>query len=355
MRWLINARNRSVAIADGKVVEPVGPFEIVIDAPDAEVRPGLINAHDHLHRNHYGRLGEPPYLNARRWAEDIQSRYAARIAEGRRRPRREVLLAGAWKNLFAGVTTVVHHDAWEAEFNRHFPLRVVAVGNADSVADLSGLDGIDRCAPYCLHVAEGTDATAADEIRAIEARGLLTSRLIAVHGVGLDREGVDSFLASGAALVWCPTSNMFLFGRTAPRELLQSGVDVLLGSDSLLTGSGDLLDEIRFARADGSLSDARLEEAVGLTPARRLGLPTPSLEVGSAADLVLLTRPLLEARAEHVALVMVEGAPRIASPDLLPSLQPVADNGELVRLGPIARWADMRPRRQSTGEMHAYS
>ena len=135
---------------------------------------------------------------------------------------------------------------------------------------------------------------------------------------------------------------MFLFGRTAPRSLLQSGADILLGSDSLLTGSGDLLDEIRFARAQGSLTDAQLEDAVGSTPARRLGLAAPSLEIGAAANLTLLTKPLLEASSREVALVMVDGVPRVARPDLVASLRPVADDGDLIRLGPIARWANMR-------------
>ena len=262
---------------------------------------------------------------------------------------------GRLKNLFAGVTTVVHHDAWEAEFDRDFPLRVARVASADSVSNGLGLEAIDISRPYCLHVAEGVDGAAADEVRELKARGLLTSRLIAVHGVGLDSQGIDSFVESGAALVWCPTSNMFLFGRTAPNALLQSGADVLLGSDSLLTGSGDLLDEIRFARAHGSLTDAQLEKAVGLTPARRLGLPAPSLDIGAPANLILLCRPLLDARAADVALVMVEGVPRVARPDLVAGLPPVADEGELIKLGSIARWANMHPQRRSTGEMHDYS
>src|SRR5919107_1424808 len=117
MRLLINARNRAVGIEAGRIVEPSGGFDIVLDVPDADIRPGLINAHDHLHRNHYGRLGEPPYRNAYLWAEHIQQRYRRRIAR-RRQPRRSALLAGAWKNLFAGVTTVVHHDRWEEDFDR---------------------------------------------------------------------------------------------------------------------------------------------------------------------------------------------------------------------------------------------
>src|ERR1700761_8449528 len=125
MQLRIAARNRVVAIDGDRIVEPEGQFDLSLDFPDADVRPGLINAHDHLHRNHYGRLGRPPYRNAYDWARNIQANCGRHIAERHSRPRREALLAGAWKNLFAGVTTVVHHDAWEAEFETAFPLRVL--------------------------------------------------------------------------------------------------------------------------------------------------------------------------------------------------------------------------------------
>src|SRR5271163_580861 len=111
MRLCIHARNRALAVEDGRIADMDGGCDLMLDFPDAEIVPGLINAHDHLHRNHYGRLGHPPYRNAYEWAADIQARHADRIDCGRARPRREALLEGAWKNLFCGVTTVVHHDA----------------------------------------------------------------------------------------------------------------------------------------------------------------------------------------------------------------------------------------------------
>jgi cytosine/adenosine deaminase-related metal-dependent hydrolase len=190
---------------------------------------------------------------------------------------------------------------------------------------------------FCVHLAEGVGAAAADEVAALDRMGLLSSRLIAVHGVGMDRDAIARFRASGAALVWCPTSNLFLFGRTAPPALLD-GVDVLLGSDSLLTGDGDLLDEMHLARRLGLLSDERLTEAVGVTAARRLGLATPSLAPGAAADIIVLTKPLLEARTEDVALVIVGGIPRVARLDLVPALGALAIAGRIRRHGDISRW-----------------
>ena len=338
MRLLIHARNRSVAVEAGRIVEAVGGFDRVLDLPDTEIAPGLINAHDHLHRNHYGRLGRPPYASAYAWAADIQVQDAHAIAEGRARPRREALLEGAWKNLFCGVTTVVHHDAWEPDFDDDFPIRVVPVASADSLGMASDLTPLDRAEACCLHLAEGVDARAAGEVDELAALGLLGPELIAVHGVGMDGVAVARFRASGAALVWCPSSNRFLFGRTAPESLLAEGIEVMLGSDSRLTGHGDLLDEIACARALGVLDDDRLQNAVGAAPARRLGLPEPSLEVGAAADLVVASKPILESRAEDVLLVLTGGDPRVAHPELAALIGACAGRGALRTVAGVSRW-----------------
>jgi cytosine/adenosine deaminase-related metal-dependent hydrolase len=343
MRIRIEAANGAVGVEGGVIVEPDGPFDVTLRIPDGEVRPGLINAHEHLHRNHYGRLGAPPYPNAYAWGRDIHARNAAGIAAGRAVPRREALLRGAWKNLFAGVTTVVHHDAWEPDFARDFPLRVARVraihslGFEPDAARAAAADAGDRALPLSVHLAEGTDALSAQEVRDLDDLGLLDERLIAVHVVGPDADGVARLRASGAAIAWCPTSNLFLFGRTAPAELLAPGMDVVLGSDSLLTGDGDLLDELRAARRLALLDDARLLDAVGATAARRLHLSTPTLDIGAPADLAVFRRPVLEATAADVALVMAAGTVRVADPALGPALHAFSLAPEPMTVGGVTR------------------
>jgi len=331
MRLLIEASNGSVGVENGIIVEPRGEFDSVVHSP-GELRPGLINAHDHLHRNHYGRLGAPPYANAHDWAGDIQVRYAAEIAQGRNVERRTALLTGAWKNLLAGVTHVVHHDAWERDFESGFPIRVVRIANADCVACLPECP-FPAGLPFALHVAEGVDEIAAEEVRTLHACGVLNRHLMAVHAVGADAHGIAKLHDAGCAVVWCPTSNHFLFGQSAPLGLLEDA-DVLLGSDSLLTGAGTLLDEIQAAR--GKISDVRLLDAVGALAARRLGLGTPSLAPGSPADIVLFRRDILDATTEDVLLVIVAGEPRVLAPEHLSSL-PTPD-GRIITWRGVTRW-----------------
>jgi hypothetical protein len=341
-RLLIRAGNATVAVAQGRVAPSGGPFDVELSFPGCEVRPGLINAHDHLHRNHYGRLGRPPYRDAYAWAQDIQQAFRSEIEAGRALSRREALLTGAWKNLFAGVTTVVHHDPWETDFESGFPLRVVRLDNSHSLGMAGKPDGAPE-QRFAIHLAEGTGPDPADEVRELDRLGMLTANLIAVHGVGMDEDAVARFRRCGAALVWCPSSNLFLLGRTAPPELLAEGIDVLLGSDSLLSGEGNLLDEIGVARATGLLADRRIEAAVSTTAARRLGLPDNTLRAGDTADLVVVAKPLIEASARDVELVMVGGVPRVARLDLAPVLEKLGFRGRAMTIAGVERWTCSTP------------
>jgi len=335
MRLLIEAANTTIAVEDGVIAEPSGSFDHVVRAPHGEVRPGLINAHDHLHRNHYGRLGAPPYANAYEWARDIQGRNRIEIARGRGLPRREALLFGARKNLLAGVTHVFHHDAWEPDFENGFPLDVIRLPFADSLGMTHPLPSRPK-EPFAMHVAEGIDAGAAAEIRELDKRGFLTPDFLAVHAVGPDKDGVETLRRSGCAVIWCPSSNHFLFGRTAPRVLLADGVDVLLGTDSLLTGDGTILEELRIARRD--MSDTRILDAVGSLAARRLGITPPSLDIGIRADLVVSDRPILESRLEDILLVMADGVVRVLEPALAARIDP--PGGQSLEAFGVRRWVN---------------
>jgi cytosine/adenosine deaminase-related metal-dependent hydrolase len=335
---LIEANDGTLGVEGGRIVAPSGRFDVTLTVPDGLLRPGLVNAHDHLHRNHYGRLGAPPYANAYEWGRDIHVGHADAIAHGRALPRRDALLRGAWKNLRAGVTTVVHHDLWESAFDDAFPLRVVRIASAHSLGFAAELPTPVAGAPFAIHLAEGVDVESAAEVRALAARGLLTRDLLAVHAVGVDDSGIALLRASGAAIVWCPSSNQFLFGRTAPAALLAPGIDVLLGSDSLLTADGSLLRELRVARELAIVDDERLLDAVGAVAARRIGIEAPSLEVGARADVVVLRRPPFGASEADVALVVAEGVPRVAEPALVPALGALADRGRLETMNGVVRW-----------------
>ncbi len=313
MKLRLVSESLTLDVENGRVVSRAGAAGLTLSVGEAEIRPGLVNAHDHLHRNHLPRLGAPLYASVYEWGQDLHEQFAPEIEARRVIPRERALLFGALKNLLGGATTVAHHDPWENSFARDFPVRVPRLSavhslglDAASAATASSSEGC-----FALHLAEGTDARAAEEVRTADRMGLLGPRFLAVHAVGADEDGIARLVRTRSAVVWCPTSNLFLYGRTAPPALLAE-VDVLLGTDALVSGAGTLLHELATARAMGLLSDARLAAAVAETAARRLGLAIPSFEPGAAADLVVLRRPLLSARPHDVALVLVGGRPALA-------------------------------------------
>ena len=308
---LVSEQN-AVTVIGERIGEKSDRVDATIDVGTGELRPGLINAHDHLHRNHYPRLGSPPYANAYEWGEDLHSRCAAELARAAALPRDTALLFGALKNLLGGATTAVHHDRWEPAFERDFPIRVPRIHTAHSLRLEPDLATSNGSRPLALHLAEGTDDDSADEVREAERIGLLHDHFVAVHMVGADDDGIARFRRSGAAVVWCPTSNEFLFGRTVPPSLLAPGADVLIGTDALLTGAGTLVDELGAARKLGAIDDGRLVDAVGRAGARRLGVTEPSLSAGAPADVVLFRASILDAQPRDVALVLVGGVPHIA-------------------------------------------
>ena len=309
MRFRLEAGNATLDVADGRLSAPDGEAVLTLDLGDAVLMPGLVNAHDHLHRNHLPRIGEPPYASAAVWGADLHARFADDLARRHMLSKRDALLFGAFKNILGGVTSVVHHDRREPDFDAGFPVNVVRVGTLDGLHDAKAPPA---GGPFAMHLAEGTSAASAGEIDDAFLRRLLSPRLLAVHLVAAQPAGIARLAAAGCGAVWCPTSNFFLYGATAPPALFDAGLDVLLGTDALVSGLGTLLHEIRAARALGLLSDARLASAVTDVAARRLGLPRPSLDAGAPADVVALSAPLLEALPRDVALVVVGGRPVLA-------------------------------------------
>ncbi len=317
MTFALQSSSSTVVVDGSTIAHHDAKTAFAVDLGSGTLHSGFINAHDHLYFNHYPRLGTPPYRSAYDWVQDVRSRYTKEIDRASALPRDEAMLFGALKNLLGGVTTVVHHDRWEPSVDESFPIRVARLRIAHSLklepnmaAAIAG-DSFTSEKPFSIHLAEGTDKEAAGEIREAARRGLINHQLVAVHVVGIDEHGIELLSNAKAAVVWCPTSNNFLYGCTVTPQLFQSRVDILLGTDSLLTGDGTLLDELRAARNTNRLNHGTLLQAVGETAARRLMLPTPSLEPGSAADVVFLRRPIFEAKSRDVSLVLVGGQPRL--------------------------------------------
>jgi 5-methylthioadenosine/S-adenosylhomocysteine deaminase len=163
----------------------------------------------------------------------------------------------------------------------------------------------DEQTPFHIHVAEGRyegERTRREHgttpLRYLDRLGVLGPRMIGVHAVWLDAEEIALMGARGAALAYCPSSNMFLGdGITHIPEMLEAGVRVGLGTDGGCTNNRlSVFEEMRMCSLlqrvrllDGRALAAERAFRMGTAGAAEiLGLETGTIAVGQLADLVAL-------------------------------------------------------------------
>jgi hypothetical protein len=120
----------------------------------------------------------------------------------------------------------------------------------------------------------------------------------------------------GAAVIWCPTSNLSMLGRTVSKTVLHSGIPVALATDSALSAQVDLLDELQVARR--FVPASRLFDMVTSAPSKILRLG--SADRGWIAVRSDSTNPLDALRSGTISLVFSRGRVRLISYELAQQL-----------------------------------
>jgi hypothetical protein len=270
--------------------------------------------------------------------------HAPKIRAGQAHRLAHRLFIGGLKNLLAGVTTVAHHNPVYREIGRFCPVRTLReFGWAHSFllehrpVGARGEPGGQVVArhhatptdqPFIVHLSEGVDHSARAELALFDAGGCLTPNAAIVHGVALTPSQWNLVASRGAGLVWCPASNLYLFGRTPNvRTLLDDPrmrPRIALGSDSRISGARDLLDELKVASQASPMTHQELLHLVTTGPAELLRLKSAGqIAAGRPADLTILPNhadgpgaALLNASRKDVQLVMIAGRPLVGSPAL---------------------------------------
>jgi cytosine/adenosine deaminase-related metal-dependent hydrolase len=306
-----------------------GAGDLVVDLRGDRLLPGLINAHDHLHFNTLPPLESTGHWrHAREWVAQVNLRrrtepaFESHVAAALD----ERLLIGGLKNLLSGVTTVAHHDPlYPFLVSERFPTCVLTHYGWSHSLYIDGDEQVRNAYlrtppqwPWIIHVAEGVDEEAAREFDRLDGLGCLGANTLVVHGIALDLAQRTRLVDAAAGLIWCPSSNARLFGRTAEvGELVRRG-RVALGTDSRFSGSRDLLCELKAARETGALEADVLESLVTRDAATLLRLADRgALKVGARADLLVLPggRALPDASRADIRLVVLGGHALYADAD----------------------------------------
>jgi len=298
--------------------------EVRLELNGALVLPGFINSHDHLDFNLFPQLGNRVYANYTEWGRDIHRVNADVVSEVQKIPLSLRIQWGLYKNLLNGFTTVVNHgeylqtgDELVNVFQDFYSLHSPAF---EKNWTLKLNHPLRNRKPFVMHIGEGTDDAAVSEINTVIRSNFFTRRIIAVHGVAMDKEKAASF----AAIVWCPASNFFLLGKTAAVDLLKQDVKIVFGTDSTLTSSWYAREHFKIAMDTGIVDEEELLKMLTVIPARVWGLEDRGrIEEGMRADLLITENSdnLFREIPARLLIVMNEGEIRLFAENMKQLLQ----------------------------------
>lgn len=192
-----------------------------------------------------------------------------------------------------------------------------------------------RGSRYFYHLSEGVDESARRHFFNLANNDLLTSSLVGIHSLGLQRQDLQQLADAQAKIVWSPFSNLLLYGQTLDLDaVLETGVQIALGCDWSPTGSKNLLQELKVAdfeifRQKAPISAFELVRMVTAGAAEIVGWSGAlgTLAAGQMADLVVIEgtdkdpyRQLIEAQDHEVSLVAVHGRVRFGTPEFVEEL-----------------------------------
>jgi hypothetical protein len=320
-----------------------------LDCSKCIAYPPLINSHDHLVGNWYPRNGDNrPYPNSDVWVHEMKfaktflERNKVWINNGKFQllegtaPLLTTL--GIYKNIASGCYLVQDHASKQKDaYYENFPIRVlkeytqchsISIGNwwGDKTPEEEMAESQGKM-PFILHLAEGIDEKAFEDFSELKRRGLFKSNTLMIHAIALTRDEIEEVAEMGASVCWCPESNHFLIGRSIDVPYcLESGVKVVLGTDSTQSGSFHILNELKAGhKMFPQISAKDLYKMITIVPQKTLFLEEWYGKLPlKTSDLLLIRKKhndpfenLLSVDFHDIELFVYQGKPIYGNADFL--------------------------------------
>ncbi len=257
--WITFVDGRITAITDEKPVGPKTFIEI-----DGFVYPGLIDTHNHVHYNVIPQWSNGLYPNRYAWQADPEYLEKVENQFGRESDSGEIsdaILYGEVRSVIGGATLI--QSAYTKPQPEQF-VRNLDVPNYRAESYTGPIDKIDptvadkfrnnlngKTQRLFFHIAEGkkSDPVTQAEFGVLRDKQFVRNGVVVIHGIALTPQDFVEMKKNNMFLVWSPRSNLKLYGETVDvQTALDAGLPVAIAPDWTVTGSSNMLDELRFAR-----------------------------------------------------------------------------------------------------------
>ncbi len=314
---------------------------IQFDCSNSIAYPPFINSHDHLISNWYPKAGfGKTYPNVNIWVEDMKrtdtflERNKIWINDGSfdltQKAAYDIVLLGIYKNLFSGCTVVQDHiPKQKPSYYKNTPINVLqgyAQHHSLSMGNWWGGDSAEeeyaktnKNIPFIIHLGEGIDELAKKCFPKLKELELLKSNTLLIHGIALTPGQIKECARAGTSICWCPNSNFYLIGESLDIDAcLEYGVNVVLGTDSTMSGGINLLEELKFAHYKfPHISMQQIFKMITTNAAKALKLPKEYGTIGNNTSNLLLLKKhdqdpfnnLLKTQIEDIELLIDHGTP----------------------------------------------
>lgn len=349
------------------------------------IYPGLIDTHNHVLFNVFDETHWTPtvaYTHAAQWSGASGDPDYARALRAKQYLNGETLSStaspvnlncelnkyGELKALIAGTTAMVGasnpavkvcYRTLTRTINNDYDVQVASIFPSPSATN-SVCNNLEdgSTAAYVIHVAEGISQTARNQFYTLFNQSTPDGcayhpNTAVVHGNALLDAELQILADTGTSLVWSPRSNVGLYGLGTDLTVttniplaLEKGINISLAPDWTMSGSQNVLDELRFAQYvsdnlwSGLLTPEMLFEMVTINAARNIGQESElgSIEVGKKADLFVISgdalnahQALIDSRPPDVRLVLIDGVVHYGDVNLQ-QLAPATPGCELIDL-----------------------